>query len=73
MVSSVASKEALANSYIGSTGNVGLGLVRGYLTSIGAVRQIVSNAHLSELHSVFANRGSIPRLFCSGAPKRRSE
>uniref|UniRef100_A0A5B6ZP19 AAA+ ATPase domain-containing protein n=1 Tax=Davidia involucrata TaxID=16924 RepID=A0A5B6ZP19_DAVIN len=50
----------------------GLGLVRGYLTSIGAGRQIVSNTYLSEFNSVFANP-KLRRLFCSEVPKRRSK
>lgn len=51
----------------------GLGLVRGYLTSIGAGsgRKIVSQTFLSELDSVFVNP-RLRRLFCSKAPKRRN-
>ncbi|KAA8516413.1 hypothetical protein F0562_016706 [Nyssa sinensis] len=48
----------------------GLGLVRGYLTSIRAGRQIVSNIYLSELNSIFANP-KVRRLFCSQVPKKR--
>lgn len=51
----------------------GFGLVRGYLTSIGAGsgRQIVSPTYLLELDSVFKNP-RLRRLFCSEAPKRKS-
>lgn len=49
----------------------GLGLVRGYLTSIGAAsgKKIVSNSYVSEIHSVF-NNYLFQRFFSSGAPKK---
>ena len=54
----------------------GLGLVRGYLTSIGAGtgRQLVakSNTSLSEFSSIFANP-RLRRLFCTETPKKRSK
>ncbi|CAK9185320.1 unnamed protein product [Ilex paraguariensis] len=49
----------------------GLGLVRGYLTSIGAGKKVVSNTYLLEFNSVFANP-RLRRFFCSEAPKRRN-
>ncbi|XP_059667838.1 ATP-dependent zinc metalloprotease FTSH 10, mitochondrial-like [Cornus florida] len=49
----------------------GLGFVRGYLTSIGVGRQIVSKASSSEFHSVFANP-HLRRFFCSEGPKKRN-
>ncbi|CAK9179444.1 unnamed protein product [Ilex paraguariensis] len=49
----------------------GLGFVRGYLTSIGAGKQIISNTYLLEFNSVFANP-RLRRLFCSEAPKKRN-
>ncbi|GFY93243.1 FTSH protease 10 [Actinidia rufa] len=52
-----------------------LGLVRGYLTSIGAGtgRQLVSkcNTSLSEFSSIFANP-RLGRLFCTETPKKRN-
>ncbi|XP_057513974.1 ATP-dependent zinc metalloprotease FTSH 8, mitochondrial-like [Actinidia eriantha] len=66
----VVSKE-LVSSNAGIEG--GLGLVRGYLTSVGAgtVRQLVSNTSLSEFSSIFANP-RLRRLFCTEVPKKRN-
>ena len=52
----------------------GLGLVRGYLTSIGAAsgRKIVSTSCVSEIDSVLKNY-LFRRLLSSGAPKKGSK
>lgn len=51
----------------------GLGLVRGYLTSIGAGsrKNFVSNSNVSEFDCVLRNY-MFRRLFSSGAPKKGS-
>ncbi|XP_057497736.1 ATP-dependent zinc metalloprotease FTSH 8, mitochondrial-like isoform X2 [Actinidia eriantha] len=71
-IRTVASKE-LVSSNAGI--EEGLGLVRGYLTSIGAGtgRQLVSksNTSLSEFSSIFANP-RLRRLFCTETPKKRN-
>lgn len=52
----------------------GLGLVRGYLTSIGAAsrNKIVSNSSVSEIDSVFPSY-LFRRLFSTGTPKKGSK
>ncbi|KAG5553943.1 hypothetical protein RHGRI_011718 [Rhododendron griersonianum] len=69
-VREVLSKELVASN--GCSGE-GLGLVRGYLTSIGAVtgKQLVSNTYLPGFNSIFSNP-RLRRLFCSEAPKKRN-
>jgi hypothetical protein len=66
-------------SFLPSTGNAcfsrtdgGLGLVRGYVTSVGAGKQLVSNSHLSNFSSVLANP-RIRRYLSSQAPKKKSK
>ncbi|KAG6693035.1 hypothetical protein I3842_10G143700 [Carya illinoinensis] len=65
------------DSLLASTGNAcisrvdgGLGLVRGYITSVGAGKQLVSNSFLSNFNSVLANP-RLRRLFSSDAPKKK--
>lgn len=69
-------REVLSKELVASNGcsGEGLGLVRGYLTSIGAVtgKQLVSNKYLPGFNSIFSNP-RLRRLFCSEAPKKRSE
>lgn len=70
-------REVLKKELVASNGcsGEGLGLVRGYLTSTGAVtgKQLVSNPYLPPgFNSIFANP-RLRRLFCSEAPKKRSE
>lgn len=67
------------DSLLASTGNAciprvdgGLGLVRGYLTSVGAGKQLVSNSFLTNFNSVLANPRA-RRLFSSDAPKKKSK
>lgn len=75
-----AERAVLANeSLLPSTGNAcfsradgGLGLVRGYVTSVGAGKQLVSNSHLSNFSSVLANP-RVRRFFSSQAPKKKSK
>ncbi|KAK1562175.1 hypothetical protein Q3G72_007461 [Acer saccharum] len=57
----------LGNACVSRVG--GLGLVRGYLVSSGAGKQLVSNANLSKLNSIFANP-RLRRFFSSKAPKK---
>ncbi|KAG7960724.1 hypothetical protein I3843_10G138200 [Carya illinoinensis] len=65
------------DSLLASTGNAcisrvdgGLGLVRGYITSVGAGKQLLSNSFLSNFNSVLANP-RLRRLFSSDAPKKK--
>ncbi|XP_019254754.1 PREDICTED: ATP-dependent zinc metalloprotease FTSH 10, mitochondrial-like isoform X2 [Nicotiana attenuata] len=51
--------------------NGGLGFVRSYLTSIGAGKQGVNKAYLSELDSLFANP-RLRRFFCSQGSKNKN-
>ncbi|KAL7136438.1 hypothetical protein ABFS83_10G031000 [Erythranthe nasuta] len=51
--------------------NGGLGLLRSYLTSIGAGKQVTKSHVLEEFHSVMASP-RLRRLFCSQAPKKKS-
>ncbi|CAA0830515.1 ATP-dependent zinc metalloprotease FTSH 10-mitochondrial [Striga hermonthica] len=57
-----------------SSGNAaeigGLGLVRSYLTSIGAGKHVSRSDLLQEFKSVFRNAG-LRRTFCSEAPKKK--
>lgn len=46
----------------------GLGLLRGYLTSLRNGKQLGSNIYLSDISSVLAN----PRLFCTDRPKKKN-
>uniref|UniRef100_A0A5B6ZP36 AAA+ ATPase domain-containing protein n=2 Tax=Davidia involucrata TaxID=16924 RepID=A0A5B6ZP36_DAVIN len=48
-----------------------LGSLRGYLASIGASKEFVSKAYLSDLNYVFANP-RIRRFFSSEAPKKKN-
>ncbi|XP_058209109.1 ATP-dependent zinc metalloprotease FTSH 8, mitochondrial-like [Rhododendron vialii] len=68
-------REMLSKELVASNGcsGEGLGLVRGYLTSIGAVtgKQLVSNTNLPGFNSIFSNP-RLRRLFCSEAPKKRN-
>ncbi|KAF3959325.1 hypothetical protein CMV_015852 [Castanea mollissima] len=48
----------------------GLGLVRGFVTSFGAGKQLVSNSYLSNFSSVIANP-RVRRFFSSEAPKKK--
>ncbi|KAH7842815.1 hypothetical protein Vadar_009527 [Vaccinium darrowii] len=68
-------REVLSKELVASNGcsAEGLGLVRGYLTSIGAVtgKQYVSSTYLPGFNSIFANP-HLRRLFCSEAPKKRN-
>lgn len=50
----------------------GIGLVRSYLTSVGAGKGILNRAYLSDIDSIFTNP-RLRRLFCSQAPKKKSE
>lgn len=69
-------REVLSKELVASNGcsGEGLGLVTGYLTSIGAVtgKQYVSSTYLPGFNSIFANP-HLRRLFCSEAPKKRSK
>ncbi|XP_009781386.1 ATP-dependent zinc metalloprotease FTSH 10, mitochondrial-like [Nicotiana sylvestris] len=51
--------------------NGGLGFVRSYLTSIGAGKQGVNKAYLSELDSLFA-KPRLRRFFCSQGSKNKN-
>ncbi|XP_026403442.1 ATP-dependent zinc metalloprotease FTSH 10, mitochondrial-like [Papaver somniferum] len=52
---------------------VGLGFVRGYLTSIGGgSKEILSKNYLSKFNFALANP-KLHRFFCSGAPKKNYE
>ncbi|XP_023913888.2 ATP-dependent zinc metalloprotease FTSH 10, mitochondrial [Quercus suber] len=48
----------------------GLGLVRGFVTSFGAGKQLVSNSYLSNFSSVIANP-RVRRFFSSEAPNKK--
>nr|GMD40175.1 ATP-dependent zinc metalloprotease FTSH 10, mitochondrial-like [Ipomoea batatas] len=49
----------------------GIGLVRSYLTSVGAGKGILNRAYLSDIDSIFTNP-RLRRLFCSQAPKKKN-
>ncbi|VFQ71263.1 unnamed protein product [Cuscuta campestris] len=51
--------------------DAGLGLVRSYLTSIGAGKGTFNKAYSSDIGSFFANP-RLRRLFCSQAPKKKN-
>ena len=55
-----------------SRGDGGLGLVRGYVTCVGAGKQLVSNSYLSNFSSVLANP-RVRRFFSSEPLKKRSK
>ncbi|KAK9289660.1 hypothetical protein L1049_007818 [Liquidambar formosana] len=48
-----------------------LGLVRGYLTSVGPGKQLASNTYLWDFNSVLTNL-KFRRLFCSEGPEKRN-
>lgn len=54
-----------------SRGDGGLGLVRGYVTCVGAGKQLVSNSYLSNFGSVLANP-RVRRFFSSQPLKKRN-
>ncbi|XP_059462665.1 ATP-dependent zinc metalloprotease FTSH 10, mitochondrial-like isoform X2 [Corylus avellana] len=77
--SNYAERAVLASeSLLPSTGNAcfsradgGLGLVRGYVTSVGAGKQLVANSHLSNFSSVLAYP-RVRRFLSSQAPKKKN-
>ncbi|XP_059463347.1 ATP-dependent zinc metalloprotease FTSH 10, mitochondrial-like isoform X2 [Corylus avellana] len=77
--SNYAERAVLASeSLLPSTGNAcfsradgGLGLVRGYVTSVGAGKQLVANSHLSNFSSVLAYP-RVWRFLSSQAPKKKN-
>jgi AFG3 family protein len=59
------------NAYLGRVDG-GLGFLRRYLATIGAHKELVSKACLSDLNRVLANP-RLRRLFSSEAPKKKSK